>query len=453
MHLHWIPLVALLALGGCGVIYNAPKVRPGTDASTKVRVVDITPESTLVANRSAYHPATLPAAFASTAGSGGTLRGAGALPDVAVDPQTRPEARATRLPPSVDPGPYRIGIGDVLVLATRAPGSTVEELSGLLAAENRRQGYVVQDDGTISIPDVKRIAVAGDTLEMAEERVFRALVEAGLDPAFSLEVSEFNSRRVSIGGAVAHPGVLPLDLSPLYVEEALARTGGVTAADIDYVTIRIYRDGTLYQVPLNELYSNRNLPKIRLVDGDSVFVDTSYDLDLAQTYFMQQIQLLQTRESTRQNAISALNLEISLRRDELEESRRNFRSRLELGAVDRGYVYLAGEVQKQRRFELPFEQRASLADALYADGGIPTISGNPAQIYVLRGATEPEDFGSVTAWRLDARNAAALMTATRFELRPDDVIFVAEQPVTSWNRVISQITPGVFNSTVSALAQ
>lgn len=453
MRAFWLPLVPLLVVAGCGIIYNAPQVREGTSGATKVRVVDITPETTIEANRSDYHPATLPAIFSQTAGVAGTPLGAGALPQPAFDEQTRPAALARRIPPDVDPGPYRIGIGDVLVLATRAPGSTVEELAGLLAAENRRQGYVVQSDGTISIPDVNRIAVAGETLEIAEERVFRGLVEAGIEPAFSLEIAEFNSQKVSIGGAVSAPGLLHLGLVPLFLDEALSKVGGVRALDEDDVVIRLYRSGTLYQIPLTDLYASRSLQRIRLVDGDSIFVDTAFDLELAQAYFAQQIQLLQVRQASRQSALDQLNTEVELRRAELNEARENFRTRLDLGAVDRDYVYLAGEVTTQRRFELPFDQRASLADAIYADGGIPTITGNPSQIYVLRGATDPQDYGAVTAWRLDARNAVAFQTATRFELRPDDVIFVAEQPVTSWNRVISQITPGVFNSTVSALSQ
>ncbi|MEO0633796.1 MAG: hypothetical protein AAFY52_06655 [Pseudomonadota bacterium] len=69
-----------------------------------------------------------------------------------------------------------------------------------------------------------------------------------------------------------------------------------------------------------------------------------------------------------------------------------------------------------------------------------------AQIYVLRSAPDPRDFGAVTAWHLDARNAANLTMAARFELRPNDVVFVAEQPVTRWGRVITQITPSLLTT-------
>jgi polysaccharide export outer membrane protein len=40
--------------------------------------------------------------------------------------------------------------------------------------------------------------------------------------------------------------------------------------------------------------------------------------------------------------------------------------------------------------------------------------------------------------------------ATRFEMRPNDVIFVAEQPVTRWGRVIQQITPSLITTTIAA---
>ncbi|RYH10212.1 sugar transporter [Tropicimonas sp. IMCC6043] len=415
----------------------------------------ITAETVIAANRSPYRPDTLPAVFSQSAGSGGGLRSAGALPDPAVDRQERPAALTMRVPPEQPVRPYRIGIGDVLVLATPAGGSSVEELSGLLAAQNRRQEYVVQDDGAISIPDVGRIMLAGETVDEANEMVFQALVENQIEPAFSLEVSGFNSQRVSIGGAVRTPAVLPVDLRPIYLDEALSQVGGPTVAEQDYpyTTVRIYRDGELYQIPLSELYSRRSLQRIRLNDGDSVFVDTDYDLERAQAYFREQIQLTETRRAVRRDAVAELETEIVLRRAELEEQRDNFLDRIDLDAVDRDYVYLAGEVTKQRRFPLPFDQRATLADAVYAEGGIPTITGNIREIYVLRGATDPRDFASITAWKLDALNAASLLLAARFELRPDDVIFVSEQPVTRWNRTISQITPGLLNSTINALAR
>lgn len=441
-----------LVVAGCGTAYVTPDVSQGVASGARVRVEAMTAQSVLVANASDYRPRTLPAAFDQYVAPGSTTGlGTGALPQPTAD---RPGARPvleTRLPPDRPITPYEIGIGDVLLLATQSAGSSVEELSGLLAAQNRRQGYTVQDDGAIAVPDVGRISVAGLTLEEAEAAVFQRLVSAQVDPTFSLEVAEFNSAHVSIGGAVANPGVAPIALTPLYLDTALAQAGGVTARDFDTASVRLYREGRLYQIPLRALYSDRSLQQVRLIDGDSVFVDTSVDLDQAETYFEQQIRLVQARQSARATALSALQSELALRRGALADQRANFEARLELGAVERDHVYITGEVTRQTRVALPFGTEASLADVLYDEGnGIPTQTANIGQVYVLRGSPDPRDFAGVTAWHLDAENAASLILATRFQMRPNDVIFVAEQPITRWNRVLTQMVPSLITSGIAA---
>ncbi len=447
-----LALLLTAALTACGVAYQSPDVIAGSSDASKVRVVPVTAESVMVANRSGFTPQTLPAIFNQTAGSSG-LRGAGATPLPVSTPETRPQALETRVPPAADPGPYRIGVGDVVLLATPQTGGTVEELTGLLAAQNRRQGYTVQDDGAIAIPDVGRVEIAGQTLEDAEALLFQRLVENQIDPTFSLEIAEFNARKVSIGGAVARPTVAPIRLTPLFLDQALAQAGGVTADDLDFASVRIYRDGSLFQIPLSRLYADSGLQRIQLIDGDSVFVDTEFELEKASAYFEEQIRLAEFRQNARSAALNELATEVSLRRASLQEARSNFQTRLDLGGVKRDYVYLTGEVGSQSRFALPFNQRASLADALYdGAGGVPTTTGNVREIYVLRGSQNPREFAAVTAWHLDARNAANLLLATRFELRPNDVIFVAEQPVTRWSRVVTQITPSLISTGVSAAA-
>ncbi len=442
-------LVAILGLSltSCGTIYRTPKVIEGASGGTNVRVIDLNGETVVQANRSPFSPQTLPAVFSQTAGSGSGLRGVGALPAATIQNESRPAALEMRLPPDANPGPYEIGIGDVVLLATPRAGSSVEQLSGLLAAQNSRQGYTVQDDGSINIPDVGRVRIAGLTIEDAEAALFQRLVENQIDPTFSLEISEFNSRKISIGGAVANPTVVPVTLTPLYLEEALAAAGGITVEDQDYASIRLYRDGTLYQIPLSQLYASASLTKTRLLPGDAVFVDTEYELSRAQDYFAQQITLIQARQASRSSALAELQAEVGLRRADLEEARQNYTARVDLGADNRKYVYLTGEVGKQSRFALPFERTASLADALYDEGGgVATATGDVSHIYVLRSSSDPREFGAVTAWHLDARNAANFVLATRFELRPDDIIFIAQQPVTKWSRSISQILPQILSA-------
>ncbi len=416
-----------------------------------VQVVTLSPAVVAHANRSAYQPQSLPEAFSRIAGAGTSSRGAAPLPDPVFDPQSRPGALELRVPPAADPGPYRIGVGDVLILATPRGDTSVEELAGLVAAQNQRQGYTVQDNGDIAIPDVGRIMVADMTLAQAEDAVFERLIEARIDPSFSLEVAEFNSQNISVGGAVRNPGVVPVGMTPVFLDQVLASSGGLALEDDDFAVIRIYRDGQIYQIPTSDLYSNQGLQRLRLVNGDSLFVDTAYDFEQAQAYFQEVIARAEYSRSARSDAIRELEVEVSIRRLALEESRQNFRDRVELGAEGDEYVYIAGEVDQPGRFALPFDNRAFLADALFDAGGWSEGTGNPAHIYLLRAQESSAYVSAVTAYRLDGSNAANLVLATRMELRPGDVIFVAEQPVTRWNRVIDQITPSIINLGAAAV--
>ena len=88
---------------------------------------------------------------------------------------------------------------------------------------------------------------------------------------------------------------------------------------------------------------------------------------------------------------------------------------------------------------------------LYGNGGFSTETGNPAQIYVMRASSNPAEFGAVTAWHLDARNPVSITLATNFEMRPDDIVFVQEQPITVWSRTVDQFFPTIFNASVAAV--
>ena len=446
-----ILFAAVLFTANCGVIYHSSTVSEGvSDTGSNVRVVPITPETVLAANRSEYTPKQLPEIyFASTRGRG-SVRVQGVASDPIYPPEIKPTSLELRIPPAAPASPYRIGVQDTLTLATAGDASSVDQLSGLISAESRRQGYTVQDNGFVSIPDVGRVSVVGKTLEQAESEIFNAMVEAGLNPAFSLEISDFASQRATIGGAVGSPAVIPLTLTQLRLNEAINSAGGFALTELDYASIRIFRGGSLYQIPVVDFYSRSDLQRLPLMDGDSVFVDTDYEYEKAQRYFEQQIQLADLKRSDRSNALQELQDEIDLRRQDVEEQRDNFESRIGFDAVDRDYVYIVGEVSSQSRVALPFERKASLADALYDEGGgVPSRTGNLSQIYVLRGSSDPREFSGVTAWHLDASNAANIFLATQLELRPNDVVFVAEQPVTRWNRALTQIGPSLVNSTVA----
>lgn len=335
-----------------------------------------------------------------------------------------------------------IGVGDVVVLATKLNEQVAPSVTGSRAVPSSRQAYTVQDDGAISVPQVGRVPLVGLSLAEAEAQLFQSLVSARVDPTFSIEIAEFNAAHVALGGALTTPTVLPITLMPLYLDEAITRAGGFAVPDITHASIRIYRGTELYQIPITRYLSDSALQKLRLMAGDSVFIDTTVSLDQAQVYFENQIALGQLRQQSNAQALSSLTAAFDRHRAEMADMRTAFQDRLTLDAVQRDYVYLTGEVGAPGRFALPFGRTATLADALYGNGGFSSQTGNPSQIYVLRG----DDTGAITAWQLDARNVANLVLATRMIMQPNDIIFIAEQPVTRWNRVVQQIVPSLITS-------
>lgn len=443
-------LASALALTGCGLTYVSPLVQE--EAADGVTVVPITLQTVAIANRAPYVPRSLPDVFSQVTGGGG-LRGAGALPPAPVLPDLEPGTLELRPPPPAAVQPYRLGVGDVIQLATRAVPvvpDVVDLVTGDTAGSELRQTYTVRDDGTIALPELGAVPVEGLTIEEAEQRLFERFVETGIDPDFSLEIAGFNARRITVGGQVGSPAVLPVTFSLPTLDEALTAAGGLRIADPEFASIRIYRDGTLYQIPLSAYNAQADLRTLTLAPGDSVFVDTSYDLDRALDFYSQQITIAGLRRSDRAAALEELQAEVALRRASLEEARDLFAARTELGAEDRDYVYIAGEVVEQRRYPLPYGQQATLADALFDGGGFRTETGNPSQIYVLRINTDPSVPEPVVAWHLDARNAGNLILATRFEMRPNDIVFVEEQPITRWNRAFQQFFPSLISTVASA---
>ena len=431
-------------LAGCGVIYITPGVSEEvTQGGLKVRVVPLTAETAVVANRDAYIPRSLPEEIQSRIPP--STNASFDAPDSVLEPVARPDRVATRLPAQLPIEPYRIGVGDELLFASPASGSTVEELSGLLAAQNARQGYTVQDDGSVAIPNVGRVPVNGLTLEGAESALFEQLVDAGFEPAFSIEIAEFGSKRVSVGGAVANPQVLPIALTPLTLGDALLLSGG-TPAGADTAVVRLYRAGQLYQVPADEVFTNQNIQSLRLTNGDSIYVDQTFNIEEARAYFEEQISLANLQRAERTAALDALRIQVNA----LDQQRAFVQTQLELGSLARDYVYLTGEVSNQARVALPFDGQSSLADVLFGEGGFETRSGNPGQIYVLRGSDVPSELAGLTAYHLDAENAANFLLATRLEMRPNDIVFIAEQPVVRWNRAISLVLPTIITTRIAA---
>ena len=151
-------------------------------------------------------------------------------------------------------------------------------ISVLDAPEFTRQ-VRVSGDGTIRLPLIKEpVEAGGKTSAQLEQDITKALIDGGLllDPSVAVTVLEFNSKPVSVAGAVRTPMVFQA-VRPMPVGEAISRAGGLGEnAGTDIVVTIPARDGQNPQtvhLPVKSLQdANSTDAKLLLRGGEEVMV-------------------------------------------------------------------------------------------------------------------------------------------------------------------------------------
>lgn len=130
----------------------------------------------------------------------------------------------TNLPP---PTPSTIvGPGDVFEVS-------------VLGEKDLPKEYRVQPDGTVDFPYLDRLKVGGLEPQQIEDLIKSQLVTKKIlvDPQVTLVVKQYNSKKISVIGAVQKPGSLPWQ-EGIKLVEAISLSGGFTAlADADHVVL------------------------------------------------------------------------------------------------------------------------------------------------------------------------------------------------------------------------
>ena len=106
------------------------------------------------------------------------------------------------------------------------PGDLFEV--SVLGEKDLPKVFRVQPDGTIDFPYIDRVTVGGLEPQQIEEVIKKALVDRKIlsDPQVTLVVTQYNSKKVSIVGAVQKPGSLPWS-EGMKLVEAISLAGGL----------------------------------------------------------------------------------------------------------------------------------------------------------------------------------------------------------------------------------
>ncbi|MEY3460127.1 MAG: hypothetical protein RL215_3284 [Planctomycetota bacterium] len=124
-----------------------------------------------------------------------------------------------------------IGVGDVL---------EVQIAAGLTDADQSTTATRVQEDGTISLPEIGAIQVAGLEPQAAEAVIRSEAVRQDLyhNPTVTVSVRQQKMNKVRVLGAVKNEGLYDLPPSASDVVSALAAAGGLTKEAGDRVEVR-----------------------------------------------------------------------------------------------------------------------------------------------------------------------------------------------------------------------
>ena len=285
--------------------------------------------------------------------------------------------------------PYLLGIGDEVSLVQYIDGlPTISSIVNSPDDQNITTSSTsniittrgrVGTDGNLLLIGVGRLDANGRQISELRDEIRTILIRNGKAPNFQLEITGFNSKKAYITTDLsgAPDAVIPITDRGITLREVIA-TAGIGFDERVLTIVRVKRNETTYTVGLSDLLV-KNSKELYLKNQDHVFVQSF--------------------------------------------------------SYQPGKVFLLGGVKPQIIPILP-ESRQTLAEALFAENGpLAIASAQRSAVYLLRGRNP------VQAYHLDAQNPLRVLVANEVELRPNDIVFVSEQPISTFNRTLANIVP------------
>ena len=243
---------------------------------------------------------------------------------------------------------------------------------------------VVGSRGNILIPGVGSLKAKNRSLVEVQADITRILMEKGLTPNFQLEVTDFESRKFFLVTENNGSKAIPLtdtvvDLKDAVLSNIATENQIVSQGSGTFKVVELIRNGVSYRMSWQKMLSG-GASNVLIEDGDTIKLkDFDYKL---------------------------------------------------------GQVFALGGAGNAELVPIDPSKRETLADMLFSEkGALNNLLAKRSEVYLLRGRNPS------VAYHLDAQNVSRILVAAQTELRPNDIVYVADRPIISFSRTLTELNP------------
>jgi protein involved in polysaccharide export with SLBB domain len=237
----------------------------------------------------------------------------------------------------------------------------------------------VGSKGNILLPNIGSIPAENLSIKDLHEQISNILIEKGFKPSFQLELENSVSKKAYIIHRNKSNTVVPLGSSKITLREMILTLNNSIFSTDDLSVITLKRNGQVYRLT-GDYILDPNTPDILVVNNDQIEVESL--------------------------------------------------------AYKPGQVFALSGTDNAQIVPIDPSKRETLADVLFESAGaLGNKFAKRSEVYLLRGRNPS------FAYHLDAQNVSRILVAAQTELRPNDIVYVANRPIISFSKALSEIIP------------
>ena len=243
---------------------------------------------------------------------------------------------------------------------------------------------VVGSRGNILIPGIGSLKAKNRSLTEVQADITRILMDKGLTPNFQLEQTGFKSRKFFLvtennGTKAVNLSDTVVDLKDAVLSNIATQNKTIDPGSATLKVIELIRNGVSYRMSWQKMLSG-GTSNVLIQNGDTI---------------------------------------------KLKDF--NYKS---------GQVFALSGAGNAKLVTIDPSRRETLADILFSPkGALNNLMAKRSEVYLLRGRNPS------VAYHLDAQNVSRILVAAQTELRPNDIVYVADRPIISFSRTLRELNP------------